>query len=59
MEVNVLDYVTEEVLSIEYEDRKQKLMAYLYKSLNETENNYKIHNKNMLVVIIGLEIQQH
>ena len=30
-------------------------MAYLSKSLNKTERNYKIYNKEMLVVIRGLE----
>jgi len=30
-------------------------MAFLSKSLNKTEGNYKIHNKEMLVVIRGLE----
>ena len=30
-------------------------MAYLLKSLNETERNYEIHNKEMLAVIRGLE----
>jgi len=30
-------------------------VAFLSKSLNETERNYEIHNKKMLVVIRGLE----
>jgi len=30
-------------------------VAYLSKSLNETERNYKIYNKEMPVVIRGLE----
>ena len=30
-------------------------MAYLLKSLNKTERNYEIHNKEMLAVIRGLE----
>ena len=30
-------------------------MTYLSKSLNKTERNYKIHNKEMLAVIRGLE----
>ena len=34
-------------------------MAYLSKSLNETERNYEIHNKKMLVVIRELENWRH
>ena len=48
-----------EVLSMECKDRKQKLVAYLLKSLNETERNYEIHNKKMLAVIRGLEDQKY
>ena len=55
IEVDMLDYITEEVLSIEYEDGKQRPVAFFSKSLNETEINYEIHNKKMLVVIRGLE----
>ena len=52
MEVDVLDYVIEEILSIEYGDR---LVAYLSKSLNEIEKNYEIYNKKILVVIRRLK----
>ena len=55
MEVVVSNYAIEEILSIEYEDRKYKSIACLSKWLNETERNYKIHDKEMLVVIRGLE----
>ena len=55
MEVDTLDYATERVLSIEYEEKIQRLVAYLSKSLNKTERNYKIHSKEMLAVIKGLE----
>ena len=50
-----LDYVTEGVLSMKCEDRRWKPVAFLSKSLNEIERNYKIHNKEMLAVIRGLE----
>ena len=59
MEVNASDYTMGGVLFIEYKDRKQKLVVYLSKSLNETERNYKIHDKKILVVIKGLEKQRH
>ena len=45
----------ERILSIEYEDRQQRLVAYLSKSLNETDRNYEIHDKEMLAVIRGLK----
>ena len=32
---------------------------YVSKSLNETERNYEIHNKEMLVVIHCLEAWRH
>ena len=32
---------------------------FLSKSLNETERNYEIHDKKMLVVIRGLENWRH
>ena len=55
IEVNASDYTIEGVLSIEYEDGRWKSVAYLLKSLNKIERNYKIHNKEMLAVIRGLE----
>ena len=48
--MDALDYTPEEVLSMEYEDGKWRPVAFLSKSLNETERNYKI-----LTVIRGLE----
>ena len=33
------------------EDRRWKLVMFLSKSLNETEKNYEIHDKEMLMVI--------
>jgi len=57
--VDISDYTTEKVLSMKGEDEKQRLVAYLSKSLNETKKNYKIHNKEMLVVIRGLENCRH
>ena len=40
---------------MECEDRLWRLVAFLSKSLNKTERNYKIHDKKMLVIIRGLE----
>ena len=55
MEVNVLDYVMEGVLLIECQNGRQRPVAYLSKFLNKIERNYEIHDKEILVVIQGLE----
>jgi len=55
MEVDVLDYITEEMLSMECEDGLWRPVVFLSKSLNETERNYEIHDKEMLAIIQGLE----
>ena len=55
MEVDVLDYATEGVLSMECRNRLWRPVAFLSKSLNETEQNYEIHDKEMLAIIRGLE----
>ena len=59
MEVDILNYATEGVLSMEYEDEKWRPVAFLSKSLNKTERNYEIYNKEMLAVIRGLENWRH
>ena len=59
MEVNTLDYAMRRVLSMEYEDKLWRPVAFLSKSLNEMERNYKIHDKEMLVIIRGLENWRH
>jgi len=51
IEIDTSDYITEEVLLIEYSDRKWRLVAYLSKSLNEMKRNYEIYDKEMLAVI--------
>ena len=59
MEVDALDYVTGRVLSMECEDGLWRLVVFLSKSLNETERNYKIHDKEMLAIIQRLERWRH
>jgi len=44
---------------MEYEDNLWRPVAFLSKSLNETERNYKIHNKEMLAIVRGLEAWRH
>ena len=55
MEVDVSNYAMGGVLSIECKDGLWRLVAFLSKSLNETKKNYKIYDKEMLVIIRGLE----
>ncbi len=51
IEVDILDYIMEEVLFIKCEDRQWRLVVYLSKFLNKIEKNYEIYNKEMLAVI--------
>ena len=53
IEVGVLDYATVVFYSMECEDGKWRPVVFLSKSLNETERNYEIHDKEILVVIRG------
>ena len=55
MEVDASDYATGGVLSMECKDGLWRPVGFLSKSLNETERNYKIHNKEMLAIIRRLE----
>jgi len=55
MKVNTLDLAIRGVLSMECKDGKWRPVAFLSKSLNETKRNYKIHDKEILAVIRGLE----
>jgi len=55
MEVDASDYVTGGVLSMECKDGLWRPVAFLSKSLNETERNYEIHDKEMLAIVRGLE----
>jgi len=51
MEVDLSDYATGGVLSMECKDGIWRPVVYLSKLLNETEINYEIHNKKMLAII--------
>jgi len=55
MEVDTSDYTTGGVLFMEGKDGKWRPVAFLSKSLNETERNYEIHDKEMLAIIRGLK----
>ena len=53
IKVDILDYVTGGVLSMECKNRRWKPVVFLLKSLNEIERNYEIYNKEMLAIIKG------
>ena len=55
MEVDASDYTIGGVLSMKCEDGLWRPVAFLSKSLNETERNYEIYDKEMLTIIRGLE----
>jgi len=59
MEVDVSDYATVGVLSMEGKDGKWKPVTFLSKLSNETEKNHEIHDKEMLAIIRGLESWRH
>ena len=56
VEADALDYAMGGVLSTKYENGKWRPVAFISKSLNTTEQNYKIHDKEMLAVIRCLEV---
>jgi len=51
MEVNASNFAMGSVLPIKCKDNKWRPVAYILKSLNKTERNYEIHNKEMLAII--------
>jgi len=55
VEADASNFATGGVLSIKCEDNKWRPVAYIFKSLNETERNYKIYDKEILAVIRYLE----
>ena len=59
MEVNVSDYAMGEVLSMECKNGLWRPVAFLFKSLNKTERNYEIHDKEMLAIVRGLKVWRH
>ena len=56
MEVDASDYMMGGVLC---KDELWRPVAFLSKSLNETERNYEIHDKEMLAIVRGLEAWRH
>ena len=59
MKVDASDYTMGGVLSMECKDGLWRPVAFLSKSLNETERNYEIYDKEMLAIVRGLEVCRH
>ena len=59
VEADASDYATGGVLSVKCKDEKWRLVAFISKSLNAMEQNYEIHDKEMLAVIRCLETWRH
>ena len=59
VEADASDYATEGVLSAKCENSKWRPVAFISKSLNITEQNYEIHDKEILAVIRYLEAWRH
>ena len=51
VEADTSNFVTGGVLLMKCKDEKWRPVAYISKSLNEAERNYKIHDKEMLAII--------
>ena len=59
VEANTLDFAMRGVLSMKCENEKWRPVAYIFKSLNEAERNYEIHDKEMLAIIRYLEVWRY
>jgi len=59
VKADALDYTMGEVLSVKGEDGRWRPVAFISKSLNDTERNYEIHDKEMLAVIRCLEVWRY
>jgi len=51
VEADASNFAMRGVLSIKYKDGKWRPVVYISKSLNKTERNYEIHDKEILAVI--------
>jgi len=55
IEVNASNYATGGVLLIKCSDDLWRPVAFISKSLSNTERNYEIHDKEMLAIVRYLE----
>jgi len=59
VEANASNYATGGVLSMKCSDELWRLVAFISKLLSDTERNYEIYNKEILVVVKCLEVWRH
>jgi len=59
IEADASNYATRGVLSMKCSDKMWRPVAFISKSLSDTERNYKIHDKEMLAVVRCLEAWRH
>jgi len=59
VEVDASNYTTGGILSMKCSDKKWRPVAFISKSLSDTERNYEIYDKEMLVVVRCLEAWRH
>ena len=59
VEADALNYATGGVLSMKCSDDLWRLVAFISKSLSDTERNYEIHDKEMLAIVRCLEEWRH
>ena len=59
VEVDASNYATGGLLSMKCPDELWKPVAFISKSLSDTERNYKIHDKEILVIVRYLEVWRH
>jgi len=55
VEVDTSNYTAREVLSMKCSDDLWRSVAFISKSLSDTERNYEIHDKEILAVVRCLE----
>jgi len=59
VEADASNYATGGVLSMKCSDNKWRSVAFISKSLSDTERNYEIHDEEILVVVRCLEAWRH
>jgi len=59
VEADISNYATGEVLSMKCSDELWRLVVFILKLLSDTERNYEIHDKEMLVVVRCLKAWRH
>ena len=59
VEADASNYITGEVLSIEYSDELWRPVAFISKFLSNIKRNYKILDKEMLTVVRCLKVQRY